>query len=295
MTSSTIAPRARPRTRLLPRRGLTLVELLVTMVIVAIVGAAFTRIMIYQSRFFDAQKNQRQARSVSRGALNVMMSELRMVTVPNGIVAASADSIVARIPYAFGVLCGSSAAASTISLAPMDSLGYSESGVTGYAWRDSAGNYAYVNAAFTMAPGLATSCSAPGVGITTFTAAGGKVVTVTPIVPAAAAPGTPIFLFRRIEYKFGPSVALSGRRALWRKNATMNTREELVAPFDATAHFRFFVNGSNVSQVSPPALLNNLRGLELRLAGASDHATLGTGAPTKSELQAAVFFMNRLP
>ncbi len=291
MISST-APRPRPsRTQPPLRRGLTLVELLVTMVIVAIVGAAFTRIMIYQSRFFDAQNNQREARSVSRGALNVMMSELRMVTVPNGVVAAATDSIVVRVPYAFGVLCGSSAVASTISLAPMDSLAYSESGIQGYAWRDSTGNYTYVNASFTLAPGLATSCSAPTVGITTFP--GGKVVTVTPIVPPAAAAGTPIFIYRRIEYKFGPSVAMPGRRALWRKNAATNVREELVAPFDSSAHFRFFVNGSNVSQASPPMLINTLRGLELILAGASDQATLGTGTPTTTELQAAVFFMNR--
>jgi prepilin-type N-terminal cleavage/methylation domain-containing protein len=276
-----------------PRRGLTLVELLVTMVLVAIVGAAFTRLLIYHSRFLDAQNNERQARGVSRGALNVMMSELRMVTVPNGVVAAAIDSVVVRVPYAFGVLCGSSAVASTISLVPMDSLAYTESGVTGYAWRDSTGNYAYVNAAFTMAPGLATSCTAATVGITTLT--GGKVVTVTPVVPAAARPGTPIFLYRRIEYKFGASVAMPGRRALWRKNATMNTREELVAPFDASARFRFFVDGSNASQANPPILINELRGLELRLAGASDRATMSTSAPATSELQAAVFFMNRLP
>ena len=293
MTHSRPFLTARSANRGALRRGLTLVELLVTMLIVAIIGAAFTRVMIYHSRFLDAQNNQRQARSVSRGALNVMMSELRMVTVPNGVVAASIDSIVVRVPYAFGVLCGSSAGASTISLAPMDSLAYSESGVSGYAWRDSTGNYAYVNAAFTMAPGLITSCSAPAVGITTLT--GGKVVTVTPVIPVAARPGTPIFLFRRIEYKFGASVAMPGRRALWRKNATMNTREELVTPFDASARFRFFVDGSTASQANPPASLNTLRGLELRLAGASDRATVATSSPATTELQAAVFFMNRLP
>ena len=291
MTPSMPSAPQRSQARLSPRRGLTLVELLITMIIVAIVGAAFTRIMIYQSRFFDAQNGQRQARSVSRGALNIMMSELRMVTVPNGIVAASPDSIVVRVPYAFGVLCGSTAAASTISLAPMDSLASAENGVTGYAWRDSTGNYAYVNASFTLAPGLITDCVPSS--ITTLT--GGRVVTVQPLVPAAAAPGTPIFLFRRIEYKFGSSIAMPGRIALWRKKASANTREELVAPFDTSAHFSFFVNGSSVSQATPPAQLNDIRGLELKLVGASDRARVGTATPTKTELQAAVYFMNRLP
>ena len=272
---------------------MTLVELLVTMLIVAIIGAAFVRILVYQSRFLDGQKNQRQARGVSRGALNVLMSELRMVTVPNGVLAASIDSIAVRVPYAFGVLCSSTPAASTISLAPMDSLAYSESGVTGYAWRDSTGNYAYVNGGFTVAPGLVGDCTLATVNITT--PPGGRAVTVTPAVPAAARSGTPVFLYRRIEFKFGASVAMPGRRALWRRNASTGVREELVSPFDASARFRFFVDGSNASQANPPALLNGLRGVELRLAGASDHATLASATPTTAELQAAIFFMNRLP
>ena len=280
--------RTRARSR---ERGFTLVELIVTMVIAVIIGVAFTRLMIHQSRFFDRQNTERQARGVSRGALNVMMSELRMVAVPGGVLAAAPDSVVVRVPYAFGVLCGSSPAASTISLAPMDSLAYTEGGVTGYAWRDSTGNYTYQNASFSLAPGLTTDCAAAN--ITTLPR--GRVVTVTPLVPAAAVTGTPIFLYRRIEFKFGESAALPGRRALWRRNVGLNTSEELVSPFDSSARFGFFVNGSAVSQVSPPVLLANLRGLELRLAGASDRASVTTGSPTTAELQTAVFFMNRAP
>lgn len=291
MTHATASQSAITHEGLRPRRGLTLVELLVTMVIAVILGVAFTRLMIHQSRFFDAQNTHRQARNVSRGALNVMMSELRMVAVPGGVLAAAYDSIVVRVPYAFGVLCGSSAVASTISLAPMDSLAYSEGGVTGYAWRDSTGNYTYQNAGFTAAPGLVTDCATAS--ITTLPK--GKVVTVTPIVPAAAVPGTPIFLYRRIEFKFRASAALPGRRALWRRNVGANTSEELVSPFDASARFRFFVNGSPVAQANPPMLVANLRGLELRLAGASDRAAITTGSPTTVELQTAVFFMNRAP
>jgi len=272
------------------RRGLTLPELLVTMVIGVILGGAFMRLMVHQSRFFDAQNTGRQARSVSRGALNVLMSELRMVTVPSGVMVASSDSLQVRVPYAFGVLCGSSAVASTISLAPMDSLAFSESGVRGYAWRDSTGNYSFANASFTLAPGLATSCTAAS--ITTLPR--GRVVTVTPLVPSAAVVGTPIFLYRRILFTFGASVAMPGRVALWRKNMETNVREELVSPFDASARFRFFVTGATASRPNVPVVLDSLRGIELRLAGASDRAAVTTNAPATEELQAAVFFMNRI-
>ncbi len=291
MTLHSAIPSSPARTRRQPRRGFTLVELLVTMVIAVIIGVAFTRLMIHQSRFFDRQNTERQARRVSRGALNVMMSELRMVSVPGGVLAAAADSITVRVPYAFGVACGSSAVATTVSLAPMDSLAYTEGGVTGYAWRDSTGNYAYVNASFTLAPGLASSCAVDSIT----TLPGGRAVTVSPRVPAAAVIGTPVFLYRRITYKFAESTALPGRRALWRVNVGANTSEELVSPFDASARFRFFVNGSAAAQANPPALLANLRGLELRLAGASDRASVTTGSPVTAELQTAVFFMNRAP
>lgn len=274
-----------------PRRGVTVVELLITMVIAVIIGTAFMRTMVHQSRFFDAQNTGRQARSVSRGALNVLMSELRMVAAPGGVLAASADSVVVRAPYAFGVLCGSSAVASTISLAPMDSVGYAEAGVAGYAWRDSTGNYTYQSASFTMAPGLTTDCTAAGIR----TLAGGRAVTVTPIVPAAAVPGTPIFLYRRIKYRFATSVAMPGRRALWRSNLAANTNEELIAPFESSARFWFYVNGSATPQPNAPALLTDLRGLELRLNGESERASLTTAYPRAAELHTAVFFMNRAP
>jgi prepilin-type N-terminal cleavage/methylation domain-containing protein len=277
--------------RLRPRRGFTLVEVIVTMVIAVIIGTAFTRLMIHQSRFFDRQNTNRQARSVSRGALNVMMSEMRMVAVPGGVLAAATDSVVVRVPYAFGVFCASSAAGSTFSLAPMDSLAYAEGGTTGYAWRDSTGNYTYQNANFTLASGLVSDCGVVGIN----TLPRGKVVTVMPAIHTSAVSGTAVFLYRRIEFKFRPSVALPGRVALWRRNVGANISEELVAPFDSTARFRFFVNGNAVAQDAPPALLANLRGLELRLAGASDRATLTTGHPATAELQTAVFFMNRAP
>ncbi len=277
--------------RLRWRRGLTIAELLVTLVIAAIIGGAFMRVMVHQSRFMDLQNTSREARSVSRGALTVMMSELRRVTNPGGVITASIDSVIVRVPYAFGVLCGSTAGGSTISLAPMDSLTYAESGTRGYAWRDSTGNYTYVNAGFTMAPGLTSNCEAAG--ITTLT--GGKVVTVQPVVHASAVPGTVVLLFRRVQYTFGPSVAMPGRRALWRKNIDASTREELVAPFDANARFRFFLTNATASQANPPTVLDSIRGLELRLVGESDRSTFTTGEPSASELQTAIFFMNRLP
>ena len=273
------------------RLGLTLTELLVTMLIVAIIGGAFMRLMIHQSRFMDTQSTAREARSVSRGALNMMLSELRRVTRPGGVLAASNDSVVIRVPYAMGLLCSSTALASTISLAPMDSLSYAEAGTRGYAWRDSTGNYAYVSTNFTLATGLDATCTAAGIT----TLPGGKVVTVTPAVPAAAVAGTPVLLYRRIQYEFDDSVLLPGRQALWRINLDASTAEEVVAPFTGGSRFRFFNGVSTTSQVTVPAVLDSIRGLEMSLRGASDRSTFSTGEPSTTHMRAAVFFMNRMP
>jgi hypothetical protein len=127
------------------------------------------------------------------------------------------------------------------------------------------------------------------------TLAGGKVVTVTPQVPAAAVSGTPIFLFRRVEYEFKESVSLPGRRALWRKNVGSNVSEELISPFDASARFLFYVNGVAAAQAAAPGAIADLRGLELRLYGESDRASLGKPLPAEASLETAVFFMNRAP
>ena len=56
------------------RRGFSLVELLIAVVIAAVIGAALIRLVVSQSRFYGNQDAIRQARTTSRLALNVIMS-----------------------------------------------------------------------------------------------------------------------------------------------------------------------------------------------------------------------------
>ena len=92
----------------LSRRGFTLVELLISLVVTAIIGAALVRMVVSQARFMDQQEAWRQARSVSRGGINRLFSDLRSVEAAGGMVAAAAggQDFTVRVPYAFGVLCG---------------------------------------------------------------------------------------------------------------------------------------------------------------------------------------------
>ena len=61
------------------RRGFTLAELLVGMVVLGVIGAALTRLFLSQSRFYDQEAQLRRARLVSRMAINTMLSDVRMV------------------------------------------------------------------------------------------------------------------------------------------------------------------------------------------------------------------------
>ena len=62
-----------------PSVGFTLLEMLITMLIVALIGSALMRLLLVQSDFTNQQEAVRSARAVSQGTLNFLLSELRMV------------------------------------------------------------------------------------------------------------------------------------------------------------------------------------------------------------------------
>ncbi len=259
------------------------------MVVLAIVGGSLARLMVHQSRFFDNQRMGRDARSVSRGALNVLVSDLRMVERPTGLIAISETELTARVPYAFGVFCGNSGGGARISLAPVDSLMFEEPGFSGYAWRETTGGYTYVAATSTAANSSATTCA--NAGITTLDA--GNTVVVAPVMPAEAPIGTLVFLYREMSYEFRESAQLPGRIALWRTALDADEGEELIAPFDSTAGFQYFTVSDSIPDDEVPASLASVLGVRLLLHGESDRAARTANAVKRAERVTDIFFMNR--
>src|SRR2546421_12822010 len=90
------------------RRGFTLIELLVGIVIFAIVGTLFTKLLSVQGKFFDRQGMGNAARNVSRASLNRVVSDFRMIEATGGVVAATSTTLTIRIPFAIGVVCANS-------------------------------------------------------------------------------------------------------------------------------------------------------------------------------------------
>jgi prepilin-type N-terminal cleavage/methylation domain-containing protein len=283
------------------RPGFTLTEVIVALSLTAIIGAAAVSTMVGQSRFFDQQEKLSGARQVSRSATNLLMSELRMVEVGSGssVLAASTDSITVQVPYALGLVCGPNAGntRTVVSMLPVDSATYAFAAGNYSGWARHAGvgvsdTYSYATGtprSITTATNHAPCFNA---GISTVSP-GGRVLELQPHV-ASALVGTPIFLFQTITYKFGPSTSVPGMRALFRHAVTAGALpEEIVAPYAATAGFRFYIGTSQTASSTPPAMLGTLRGVEIMLAARSERPGYA-GNPDIADVTTAVFFRNRL-
>ena len=277
------------------RRGFTLIELLVGIVIFAIVGALFTKLLTVQGKFFDRQGMGNAARNVSRASLNRVISDFRMIEANGGVVAASPTSLTIRIPYAIGVMCKNIAAGTVLSLLPVDSTTYFGAQFYGYAWRNFiTGAYSYVEGGATLNQnGAAADCASVNITMVP----NGRTVVVAPILPPNGGLGTPVFLYGKVRYEFKASTAVPGKLGLYRTEISTSgaeETEELVAPFANTARWRFFsVNGGSVAADNPPASLADLRGLELHLDGTSEYVAPGQLTTENAPFTTAVFFKNR--
>lgn len=275
-------PRSPGRTR----RGFSLIELLITIVLVAIIGVAAGRMLISQTRFYSRLAGQKDARSVTRNARNIIQTELAMVQAGNGVVAASNDSIRVRMPILWGVLCSNS----TIMNLPYDSAVFAMASYAGYALKDTtaAGTYTYTTATTAPTAGTATNCTNAPVNITA--PPNGGYLSLSPAVTGTA--GSPIFLYQEVTYKFASSGIVSGKRGLFRRVGN-GAYEELLAPFDTTAKFRFYNLFDDVAQTAVPALAN-IRGVELMLDAQSPTRTSGRENPETASITTAIFFRNRV-
>lgn len=288
---------AHTRLRSFRRAGFSLAELLVGMVILAIVATLFTRLLVSQAKFFDLQSQSNAARNVSRGPINRVVSDLRMVEAEGGVVAATPSQITVRVPYALGVVCQTlgNPAETEVTLLPVDSVMYNSPGFYGFSWRDNAtGHYTYVDsgaaAVYRLAPGACSSA-----GITNLP--NGPRLSLTPPLPAAATLGTPIMLYRKVRYEFKASALVPGKIGLFRTVIMpdgTNLSEELAAPFASTASFAFYTVNSQTPSTVPPADLTTLRGFELHLDGMSERIPSGKTVPATTPFTTAIFFKNRV-
>jgi prepilin-type N-terminal cleavage/methylation domain-containing protein len=271
------------------RPGFTLAELLVTMVVVAILGTALARLIVSNSRFVSEHDAALEAREAARAGMHTMSSELRMVG-KSGLLAASRDSVRLRVPIAFGMICRTIAATTVASMLPVDSATYTAAVPEGLAWRSAAGIYTLITRSLTVSSSAnLAACAVDSIRVVPR----GWLADITGIPGGQTPPpGSIFYLFQTVTYAFRPSGQLPGRIGLWRKTGS-TPYEELVAPFDSSARFAFLLGPDLQLSLVPPADLNTVRGLELRLVGASDYIPQGRPAPATFDLRTRVVFMNQ--
>jgi prepilin-type N-terminal cleavage/methylation domain-containing protein len=278
------------------RRGFSLAELLVAMVVMGLLGVALVTIMVNDSRFVSNQDAMLEARGTGRAVMQSMIAELHMVG-DKGLVAAAKDSVRIRLPYSFGMACRTAGGTTVATMMPGDSLMYATAVPEGLAWRDpSSGSF--------TDPSLITGIS---VAASTNTAActpdsirqvpGSRLIAISGIPGVNLPPsGSLLYLYQTVTYKFATSSDVPGRRGLWRK-AGAGAYEELAAPFDSTAIFAFlmgpFMTVDTRASVGAAAL-DSVRGLQLRLYGASVSAPQGRSSPQTFLLRTRVAFMNKV-
>lgn len=284
------------------RRGFTTIELLVAGMVFAIFGTMVVRFVLSQSRFSDQMNAASRARSVSRSAMNILESELRMVQDSGGIELASADGQTIRVlvPYRFGLNCGVRDGKTVVSLLPVDSLALVGASYAGFGWRSHAGAFQLVfpptprgadAPVQSGSPSQCTGSNSDEAEIMTISLKGrvGAVLDLSPPQPVAPIGGA-VFLFQRVTYSFANSTSFPGQRGLYRA-VEGGTEEELMAPFDATARFKYWTRSAAASVSAPPAL-DSIRGIDVVFAARSSYAPAGRTTPARSTEVASIFFRN---
>jgi len=287
------------------RRGFSLVEILIAMVLIGVISAAMIRVIVVQSRYYDQQNAKRNARTVARNSMNVMLSDLQMVQDSLGLefISDNGKTIRVRVPYRFGLVCASTAATMTVSMLPMDSAVVAMAEYGGYAWRNPTnGLYTYVTPAApttlnapvnSLTPSICNGNGGSDAKIVTMTVNGrsGRIADITP-GDALAKSTNALFFWQRITYSFQTSPTFPGKYALFRQVGTRQP-EELMGPFDANARFRTYWVGDDTSRtVIALADTARIKGLDIVLSGVSEKTPAGQSGPAKAKIVSSVFFKN---
>ena len=204
------------RSRVSARRGFSLVEMLIVIVLLAVVLSAVMTIFVQQQRFYSDSASIMQTRSSTRDAASVLQSDLHALSPKSGdIYSMGASFIEFRTQPGSSVVCTIDATRKILTVPPVNVS--SESALT--AWlaapassdtvlildpglNASSGDDVWQTYVLTAAPTVAGTCPvATGLTTTAGEAAAAYTLNITPALTATTPVGAPIRIVRKAHYE----------------------------------------------------------------------------------------------
>ena len=284
-----LTPARRPAAR--ARRGLSLIELLITMTVLAIVGASLTSILTRQQRFYrDAAERVEVRRELRSGAALVPADLRALSTIGGDLLAASSTSLEIRASIGSAVVCAKPNNA-TLHLVPLNTTTHTltswytapQAGDAIFIFNDSSATGAeddtwspHTIAATPSLPGDATRCLGTPYVAAADAALPKVEITVTPNLSTFVGAGSVIRFTRQMRYSFyqpaGAADWYVGYEA-W-NGAAYDAIQPVIGPLRATTGLAFSFADSAGSAVTPNTAAARARitriGLRMHAAGRSD-------------------------
>lgn len=220
------------------RRGFSLVELVIVLVLAGIVSTAAITMFITQNKLNAQMTALGESQENARSAVLLAASELHGAA--NGsVIDATASSITLRLPLVLGIVCGQQNPQFKDVYLPLNGVSLRDADVDGYAVLGDDGrwsNFARIpNGNLNRGGSGRTRCIATGGG-----AAGTDSDYSTLRVDGGI--GTPVMLYRDVTYYFAASALDASRRGFFR--ATGGQAVELAHGFSDDSHFEYQLAGA---------------------------------------------------
>ena len=265
------------------RRGFSLVEMVIVLVLAGIVSTAAITMFSTQNRLNAAMTALGESQENARSAVQLAAAELRSAT-GGSVVSATATQLAVRIPIVIGVICAVQPGNNTHVYFPMDvSAMNMRRDADGKAHLSQNGEWHWRNlgGADGYRPTSRQACIANGAGQVGTDENYAMVRATDPV-------GSPIMLYREVVYSFAPSSLDDTRRAFYRTRGS--ERVELAQGFSSTSQFEYRLLSDTVWRSSVAnGQVGDIASIRLNVAvegeGSSGSATADAHFSLQREIQ----------